>query len=47
MIKEGGTKMEFVGLLAPFALIVALSAYSQAAALKKEINELKKTIGRE
>ncbi|VFU19358.1 conserved hypothetical protein [anaerobic digester metagenome] len=39
--------MEFVGLLAPFALVLALGAYAQAAVLRKEVSELKKLINRE
>ena len=33
--------MEYVGLLAPIAFVFAISAYSQLAALRREIESLK------
>ncbi len=33
--------MEFIGYLAPIAFVFALSAMSQVAALKKEVDQLK------
>lgn len=33
--------MEFVGLLAPIAFVFAMSAYSQIAPLKKEVEKIK------
>jgi len=36
--------MEVIGLLAPFAFVLALGALSQAASLKKEVQQLKADI---
>jgi hypothetical protein len=39
--ERSGLKMEFIGYLAPIAFVFALSAMSQVAALKKEVDQLK------
>ena len=38
--------MEYVGYLAPIAFIFALSALSQVAALKKEVDKLKSELNK-
>lgn len=38
--------MEFVGLLAPIAFVIALAALSQVGTLKKEVEGLKEELAR-
>lgn len=46
IIKEGERIMEFFGLLAPVAFVIALAALAQVGTLKKDVELLKEKLSK-